>query len=185
MAKRKKVKHAKSKRKKVARKAKRVPSPSRKHRPKRKAAVRRNKPRARKPAKRSRPIQRRGKKTSRPVRKASKKSQRASARKAASRRLARLEEENRKLRDVVRDLTRSPTERARTPNMMREQPLAPFNPPEGAIITERNSRGEPEAFELPDYTGDTFEDTDFGDWDTILEDVGDEDDDQYGEDSTT
>jgi len=50
-------------------------------------------------------------------------------------------------------------------------------------IPVRDKGGEVIGYELPPMMDDSFEDFDFGslDWDDMIEEIGDEDDDSYGE----
>lgn len=59
----------------------------------------------------------------------------------------------------------------------------PVEVPKGAIVRE-DSRGN-QIIELPEYTGSEYADIDWTefDWDEVYDDVGDEDEDSYGEDA--
>jgi hypothetical protein len=88
----------------------------------------------------------------------------------------------------MRDLQRTPPgQRRRGGDVGTSIPDVPMRPtdsiPAGAIVHEDEDGGE--FIELPEYVGPTFEETDFSDfdYDDLYDDVGDEDEDSYGEDA--
>lgn len=58
--------------------------------------------------------------------------------------------------------------------------------PAGAENIKYNRAGKVESFELPDYVGDEFGDIDWEEYDyeEAYDEVGDEDEDSYGEDGS-
>ena len=105
-------------------------------------------------------------------------------------RIEKLESELRATRAALRDVQRTPKSRGRlsgdegsAPDRP-TRPIESFDAPPGAI-TRTDSSGN-EFIELPEYVGPTFEETDFGDFDfdDIYDDVGDEEEDSYGEDAS-
>jgi hypothetical protein len=112
------------------------------------------------------------------------KSKRKPQRSADTKRIERLERELRQTRETLRDVTRTPKERAKKggSNSGSGREDVSFDIPRGAIVHKDKSG---EWFELPPYTGDTFDEIEWGDYDfdDAYELVGDEDEDSYGEDA--
>lgn len=99
--------------------------------------------------------------------------------------LAESRQEVRGLKRAVEEFTRVPIARSRQIRLEGELRDEPLNVPEGATNIVYDDEGDIESFDLPRYIGEEWSDIDFDDfdWDDIFDDVGDEDEDMYGEDS--
>lgn len=82
-------------------------------------------------------------------------------------------------RETIRELLRQQRQVGRGEGAAYEAP------PEGPVRPREYEGGE-EPGEFPEYLGATFDEIDWTefDWDDVYEDVGDEDEDQYGEDAS-
>lgn len=83
-------------------------------------------------------------------------------------------------RETIRELLRQQRQAGRGEGVGEEEPERPTRP------REYVGGGGEEPGEFPEYLGATFDEIDWTefDWDDVYEDVGDEDEDQYGEDAS-